>query len=132
MDALMVYDAFQTFGKRLEHIKILENIKKRALKRCRNNSPLKWDTLTERRTRIRLCAMFKTYRAQVYNLRSRELASNSLAFILKQYVPIRTEVQLQYRIAMYYKIHFQCLKRKSFSVICQTQFVLRKAALYVA
>ncbi|KAJ4426965.1 hypothetical protein ANN_26764 [Periplaneta americana] len=47
---------------RLEHIKTLENIQKWALKFCRNNSPLKWDTLTDRRTRIRLCAMFKTYR----------------------------------------------------------------------
>ncbi|KAJ4434727.1 hypothetical protein ANN_23295 [Periplaneta americana] len=46
----------------LEHIKTLEKIQKRALKCCRNNSPLKWDTLTDRRTRIRLCAMFKTYR----------------------------------------------------------------------
>ncbi|KAJ4451694.1 hypothetical protein ANN_03164 [Periplaneta americana] len=47
---------------RLEHIKTLEKIKKRALKCCRKNSPLKWDTLTDRRTRIRLCALFKTYR----------------------------------------------------------------------
>ncbi|KAJ4439019.1 hypothetical protein ANN_14975 [Periplaneta americana] len=51
---------------RLEHIKTLEKIQKRALKRCRNNSPLKWDTLTDRRTRIRLCAMFKTYRGFEY------------------------------------------------------------------
>ncbi|KAJ4431437.1 hypothetical protein ANN_20034 [Periplaneta americana] len=48
----------------LEHIKTLEKIQKRALKYCRKNSPLKWDTLTDRRTRIRLCAMFKTYRAK--------------------------------------------------------------------
>ncbi|KAJ4434528.1 hypothetical protein ANN_23090 [Periplaneta americana] len=47
---------------RLEHIKTLEKIQKRALKCCRKNSPLKWDTLTDRRTRIRLCALFKTYR----------------------------------------------------------------------
>ncbi|KAJ4434153.1 hypothetical protein ANN_16473 [Periplaneta americana] len=47
----------------LEHIKTLEKIQKRALKCCRKNSPLKWDTLTDRRTRIRLCALFKTYRA---------------------------------------------------------------------
>ncbi|KAJ4427751.1 hypothetical protein ANN_25404 [Periplaneta americana] len=33
-----------------------------------------------------------------------------------------TEVQLQYRIAMYYKIHFQCLERKSFSAICQSLY----------
>ncbi|KAJ4442206.1 hypothetical protein ANN_12072 [Periplaneta americana] len=46
---------------RLEHIKTLEKIKKRALKYCRKNSPLKWDTLTDMRTRIRLCALFKTY-----------------------------------------------------------------------
>ncbi|KAJ4444068.1 hypothetical protein ANN_05857 [Periplaneta americana] len=50
---------------RLEHIKTLEKIQKRALKCCRKNSPLKWDTLTDRRTRIRLCAMFKTYRDSV-------------------------------------------------------------------
>ncbi|KAJ4426704.1 hypothetical protein ANN_26502 [Periplaneta americana] len=49
---------------RLEHIKTLEKIKKRALKCCRKNSPLKWDTLTDRRTRIRLCALFKTYRGE--------------------------------------------------------------------
>ncbi|KAJ4432039.1 hypothetical protein ANN_20653, partial [Periplaneta americana] len=49
---------------RLEHIKTLEKIKKRALECCRNNSPLKWDTLTDRRTRIRFCAMFKTYRGE--------------------------------------------------------------------
>ncbi|KAJ4443529.1 hypothetical protein ANN_05201 [Periplaneta americana] len=48
---------------RLEHIKTLEKIKKRVLKRCGNNSTLKWDTLTDRRTRIRLCAKFETYRA---------------------------------------------------------------------
>ncbi|KAJ4450498.1 hypothetical protein ANN_01925 [Periplaneta americana] len=47
---------------RLEHIKTLEKIQTRALKCCRKNSPLKWDTLTDRRTRIRLCALFKTYR----------------------------------------------------------------------
>ncbi|KAJ4451762.1 hypothetical protein ANN_03234 [Periplaneta americana] len=47
---------------RLEHNKALEKIQKRALKCCQKNSPLKWDTLTDRRTRIRLCAMFKTYR----------------------------------------------------------------------
>ncbi|KAJ4446635.1 hypothetical protein ANN_13332 [Periplaneta americana] len=47
---------------RLEHIKTLEKIQKRALKCCRKNSPLKWDTLKDRRTRIRLCALFKTYR----------------------------------------------------------------------
>ncbi|KAJ4445933.1 hypothetical protein ANN_12619 [Periplaneta americana] len=52
-------------GSRLEHIKTLEKIQKRALKCCRNNSPLKWDTLTDRRTRIRLCAMFKTYREYI-------------------------------------------------------------------
>ncbi|KAJ4449513.1 hypothetical protein ANN_00913 [Periplaneta americana] len=49
---------------RLEHIKTLEKIQKRALKCCRKNSPLKWDTLTDRRTRIRLCALFKTYRGE--------------------------------------------------------------------
>ncbi|KAJ4435238.1 hypothetical protein ANN_23816 [Periplaneta americana] len=49
---------------RLKHIETLEKIQKRALKCCRNNSPLKWDTLTDRRTRIRLCAMFKTYRGE--------------------------------------------------------------------
>ncbi|KAJ4426421.1 hypothetical protein ANN_27235 [Periplaneta americana] len=49
---------------RLEHIQTLEKIKKRALKCCRNNSPLEWDTLTDRRTRIRLCALFKTYRGE--------------------------------------------------------------------
>ncbi|KAJ4426821.1 hypothetical protein ANN_26620 [Periplaneta americana] len=49
---------------RLEHIKTLEKIKKRALKCCRKNSPFKWDTLTDRRTRIRLCALFKTYRGE--------------------------------------------------------------------
>ncbi|KAJ4431986.1 hypothetical protein ANN_20595 [Periplaneta americana] len=48
---------------RLEHIKTLEKIKKRALKRC-NNSTLTWDTLTDRRTRIRLCVMLKTYRGE--------------------------------------------------------------------
>ncbi|KAJ4426747.1 hypothetical protein ANN_26546 [Periplaneta americana] len=48
----------------LEHIKTLEKIQKRALKCCRN-SPLKWDTLTDQRTRIRLCAMFKTYRGSM-------------------------------------------------------------------
>ncbi|KAJ4447132.1 hypothetical protein ANN_09133 [Periplaneta americana] len=48
---------------RLEHIKTLERIQKRALKCCRNNSSLRWDTLTDRRTRIRLCALFITYRA---------------------------------------------------------------------
>ncbi|KAJ4426412.1 hypothetical protein ANN_27226 [Periplaneta americana] len=36
-------------------------------------------------------------------------------------VKVISEVQLQYRIAMYNKIHFQCLKRKYFSDICQTQ-----------
>ncbi|KAJ4439018.1 hypothetical protein ANN_14974 [Periplaneta americana] len=46
---------------RSENIKTLEKIQKRAVKCC-NNSPLKWDTLTDRRTRIRLCAMFETYR----------------------------------------------------------------------
>ncbi|KAJ4444030.1 hypothetical protein ANN_05819 [Periplaneta americana] len=51
---------------RLEHIKTLEKIQKRALKCCRKNSPLKWDTLTDRRTRIRLCALFKTYRVKNY------------------------------------------------------------------
>ncbi|KAJ4439385.1 hypothetical protein ANN_07507 [Periplaneta americana] len=51
---------------RLEHIKTLEKIQKRALKCCRKNSPLKWDTLTDRRTRIRLCALFKTYRDKVW------------------------------------------------------------------
>ncbi|KAJ4447673.1 hypothetical protein ANN_09680 [Periplaneta americana] len=49
---------------RLEHIKTLEKIQKRALKYCRKNSPLQWDTLTDRRTRIRLCALFKTYRGE--------------------------------------------------------------------
>ncbi|KAJ4440163.1 hypothetical protein ANN_08301 [Periplaneta americana] len=49
---------------RLEHIKTLEKIQKRAFKRCRKNSPLKWDTLTDRKTRIRLCALFKTYRGE--------------------------------------------------------------------
>ncbi|KAJ4437846.1 hypothetical protein ANN_13784 [Periplaneta americana] len=49
---------------RLEHIKTLEKIKKRALKCCLKNSPLKWDTLMDRRTRIRLCALFKTYRGE--------------------------------------------------------------------
>ncbi|KAJ4428857.1 hypothetical protein ANN_25850 [Periplaneta americana] len=34
----------------------------------------------------------------------------------------KEEVQLQYRIAMYYKIHSQCLKRKSYSVICQSLY----------
>ncbi|KAJ4428830.1 hypothetical protein ANN_25823 [Periplaneta americana] len=58
---------------RLEHIKTLEKIQKRALKCCRKNSPLKWDTLTDRRTRIRLCALFKTYRE---------------AIIRKEYLPI--------------------------------------------
>ena len=48
---------------RLDHIKTLEKIQKRALKRC-NNSTVKWDTLTDRRTRILLCAMFKTYRGE--------------------------------------------------------------------
>ncbi|KAJ4445770.1 hypothetical protein ANN_12455 [Periplaneta americana] len=46
----------------LEHIKTLEKIQKRALKCCRKNSPLEWDTLTDRKTRIRLCALFETYR----------------------------------------------------------------------
>ncbi|KAJ4438086.1 hypothetical protein ANN_14025 [Periplaneta americana] len=49
---------------RLEHVKTLEKIQKRALKCCRKNLPLKWDTLTDRRTRIRLCALFKTYRGE--------------------------------------------------------------------
>ncbi|KAJ4427036.1 hypothetical protein ANN_26835, partial [Periplaneta americana] len=39
-------------------------ILRRALKRCRNNSTLKWDSLTDRRTRIRLCAMYKIYRGE--------------------------------------------------------------------
>ncbi|KAJ4433768.1 hypothetical protein ANN_16080 [Periplaneta americana] len=46
----------------IEHIKTLEKIKNRSLKCCRKSSPLKWDTLTDRRKRIRLCALFKTYR----------------------------------------------------------------------
>ncbi|KAJ4437729.1 hypothetical protein ANN_17874, partial [Periplaneta americana] len=62
---VMEYGAACLDPYRLEHIKTLENIKKRALKRCRNNSPLKWDTLTDRRTRIRLCAMVKTYRGSL-------------------------------------------------------------------
>ncbi|KAJ4445638.1 hypothetical protein ANN_12321 [Periplaneta americana] len=49
---------------RLEHIKTMGKIKKRALKYCRKNSPLKWETLKDRRTRIRLCALFKTYRGE--------------------------------------------------------------------
>ncbi|KAJ4440098.1 hypothetical protein ANN_08231 [Periplaneta americana] len=61
--------SFTTIQKnRLEHIKTLEKIKKRALKCCRKNSPLKWDTLTDRRTRIRLCTLFKTYREIRYEL----------------------------------------------------------------
>ncbi|KAJ4434451.1 hypothetical protein ANN_23013 [Periplaneta americana] len=52
---------------KLEHIKTLEKIQKQALKCCRKNSPLKWDTLKDRRTRIRLCALFKTYRVGTIN-----------------------------------------------------------------
>ncbi|KAJ4448312.1 hypothetical protein ANN_10327 [Periplaneta americana] len=65
---------------RLEHIKTLENIKKRALKCCRKNSPLKWDTLTDRRTPIQLCALFKTYR----DMESRAVASRSAEMEVEQ------------------------------------------------
>ncbi|KAJ4427465.1 hypothetical protein ANN_25113 [Periplaneta americana] len=60
--ALVFLNRRMRVAARLEHIKTLEKIQKRALKCCRKNSPLKWDTLTDRRTRIRLCALFKTYR----------------------------------------------------------------------
>ncbi|KAJ4448385.1 hypothetical protein ANN_10401 [Periplaneta americana] len=61
MELVVEYGAACRDSYRLEHIKTLEKIKKRALKCCRKNSPLKWDTLKDRRTRIRLSALFKTY-----------------------------------------------------------------------
>ncbi|KAJ4446126.1 hypothetical protein ANN_12818 [Periplaneta americana] len=67
MRPVMEYGAACWDPYRLEHIKTLEKIQKRALKCCRKNSPLKWDTLTDRRTRIRLCALFKTYRVSYVN-----------------------------------------------------------------
>ncbi|KAJ4436839.1 hypothetical protein ANN_16971 [Periplaneta americana] len=76
-----------TCSLRLEHIKTLEKIQKRSLKCCRNNSPLKWDTLTDRRTRIRLCAMFKTYRALFF----------SLAFFIDAYSILRNIFPYGYR-----------------------------------
>ncbi|KAJ4432557.1 hypothetical protein ANN_21180 [Periplaneta americana] len=61
----------------LEHIKTLKKIQKQALKCYRKNSPLKWDTLTDRRTRIRLCALFKTYgEYDCQNSRKRERSEN--------------------------------------------------------
>ncbi|KAJ4438473.1 hypothetical protein ANN_14418 [Periplaneta americana] len=91
------------FDPGLEHIKTLEKIQKRAVKCCRKNSPLKWDTLTDRRTRIRLCALSKTYRVKNY------VVSVKCVVSVKKYV-------VSVKCAVYYK------QRQIFPILVTTSY----------
>ncbi|KAJ4439823.1 hypothetical protein ANN_07951 [Periplaneta americana] len=97
---------------RLEHIKTLEKIPKRALKCCRKNSPLKWDTLKDRRTRIQLCALFKTYRACTYTINSEPPGENEKLAYLMTSRPIPA-LQLPIR-------HVARIRKPSYDPYCKT------------